>query len=309
MRKTAPVFIGGAHRSGSTLLTDLLGVHDEISPVYDTEFVIQMAEALFASPELTGDQIVDNCMSIIDNFSRHLPMRVNASASTSTERYHHGPHHLMFDRDHAFRATIDMLAEGGRIHPLVAFKNMIDTIFAAHCAVDHKERWINKTHAYVRCLPFLAACFPGMKFLHMVRDGRDIACSLKASEGDEYDLVWAANEWRESVLSGLDFMEANPASAHVVRYEEILLQPVETLNRALAWIGEETTGTTILDNWCGGMGQLREDSMGRWLRELTDEERDIYWQINGDLLEAIGYGESAQAPSAHLPTLQAGIGT
>jgi hypothetical protein len=307
MRKTAPVFIGGAHRSGSTLLTDLLGVHEELSPVYDTEFVIQMAEALFASPELSGDQIVDRCMSIIDTFSQHLPLRPNESSST--ERYHHGHHHLMFDRDHAFRATIDMLAEGGRIHPLVAFKNMIDTIFAAHCAVDRKERWINKTHAYVRCLPFLSACFPGMKFLHVVRDGRDIACSLKASEGDDYDLVWAANEWRESVLSGLDFMEANPASAHVVRYEELLLQPVETLNRALTWIGEETTGATILDSWCGGMGQLRESSMGRWLRELTDEERDIYWQINGDLLEAIGYGESAQAPSLHLPTLQAEIRT
>jgi hypothetical protein len=175
--------------------------------------------------------------------------------------------------------------------------------------VDRKERWVNKTHAYVRCLPFLAACFPGMKFLHVVRDGRDIACSLKATEGDTYDLEWAANEWRESVLSGLDFVEANPASVHVVRYEELVLQPEETLNRALTWIGEEARGTTILDTWCGGMGQIRENSMGRWLRELTDAERETYWQINGDLLEAIGYGESAQVPSSHLPSLLAEMGT
>ncbi|WP_404454406.1 sulfotransferase [Virgibacillus necropolis] len=39
MENYPPMFIGGAERSGTTLLVDLLGLHSNISPVYETDFV------------------------------------------------------------------------------------------------------------------------------------------------------------------------------------------------------------------------------------------------------------------------------
>lgn len=301
MRKTAPVFIGGAHRSGSTLLVDLLGVHPALSPVYDTEFVIEIAEVLFASPNLTGEQMVENTMQIMDGFTRMLPLRPVPEGNK--ERYHHGPHHIMFDRDQALGGALDMLSEAVRIHPLEAFRNMIERIYACHCAWDRKERWINKLHVYVRCLPFLLDAFPGMKFLHVVRDGRDIACSLKAGDFGELDIEWATAAWSESVMAGLNFEMSHPESIHVVRYEELVLQPERTLNRVLTWLGEPTMGEEILQSWCGGDGMLRRSSVGRWLNELTEQEKQAYWAKNGGLLTSMGYGLDPITPSAFLPDI------
>ncbi len=301
MRKAAPVFIGGAHRSGSTLLVDLLGVHHELSPIYDTEFVIEIAEVLFASPDLSGDMMVEKTMQIMDGFTRLLPLRPTPEGSQ--ERYHHGPHNILFDRDQALGATIDMLAEGARIHPLEAFRNMVERVYASHCAWDRKERWINKLHAYVRCLPFLLDAFPGMKFLHVVRDGRDIACSLKASNLGEVDIGWATDTWKESVMAGLSFEMSHPESIHVVRYEELVLQPENTLNRVLTWLGESPMADDILQRWCGGDGLLRRASVGRWLNELTEIEKDEYWAQCGGLLSSMGYGREPVSPSAFLPEI------
>jgi hypothetical protein len=47
-----PVFIGGAGRSGTTLVVDLLGTHANLSPVYETNFVLGVARELLAQRPL-----------------------------------------------------------------------------------------------------------------------------------------------------------------------------------------------------------------------------------------------------------------
>src|SRR6478672_851702 len=54
----------------------------------------------------------------------------------------------------------------------------VRAVFAAYAAARGKPRYADKTPHYVSHLPELAARFPEAQFVHVVRDGRDVALSL-----------------------------------------------------------------------------------------------------------------------------------
>src|SRR5215210_2075995 len=98
MTEAAPVFLGGAGRSGTTLIVDMLGLHPRISPIYETDFVIQLINLLFnrnLSPVEASAHVIE-CM---DHWTKPLPLRPHNKHEQ--ERYHHGPHYVLFDRPFA----------------------------------------------------------------------------------------------------------------------------------------------------------------------------------------------------------------
>src|SRR4051794_27962840 len=54
----------------------------------------------------------------------------------------------------------------------------VRAVFAAYAAAQGKPRYADKTPHYVSHLPLLAERFPEARFVHVVRDGRDVALSL-----------------------------------------------------------------------------------------------------------------------------------
>ncbi|MGH6882780.1 MAG: sulfotransferase, partial [Hypericibacter sp.] len=46
-----PLFIGGCGRSGTTLLSDLLGCHSQLSPIYEPGFIMNVASLIFFNQE------------------------------------------------------------------------------------------------------------------------------------------------------------------------------------------------------------------------------------------------------------------
>ncbi len=72
-------------------------------------------------------------------------------------------------------------------------------------------RWIDHTPAYAIIMPDLAVAFPGARFIHVVRDGRDVVNSMIHSE--HHRSVWcewaldfrtACKTWAEHVKPALD---------------------------------------------------------------------------------------------------------
>src|SRR6185295_5028100 len=59
---------------------------------------------------------------------------------------------------------------------LVAFA---DAFYARFVAENGKARWADKTPNNVRALPKLLTWYPNGRFIHLIRDGRDVACSLR----------------------------------------------------------------------------------------------------------------------------------
>ncbi len=72
MARCAPVFIGGAGRSGTTLAVDMIGLHPKISPVYETDFVNSILTTLFGSQGPLNTDKIASFANMRDIWSKEL---------------------------------------------------------------------------------------------------------------------------------------------------------------------------------------------------------------------------------------------
>jgi hypothetical protein len=197
---SGPVFIGGAGRSGTTLLRVMLDAHPRI----------------FCGPEL---KILPALAEAYQNLTRNFASVVQAYAMRST------------DVQRRFRDFIDGLVENARL-------------------AAGKPRWAEKTPHNLLFMVALAEIFPNARFLHVVRDGRDVACSLlnmnwvNPQSGRKWDYVQnmanAALYWRDVVTMARRQAEHPAAAGRVleVRYEALVADAEGTLRRILEFIDE-----------------------------------------------------------------------
>ena len=110
--------------------------------------------------------------------------------------------------------------------------------------------WGDKNNSYLHHLSELDALFPAARFLHVVRDGRDVACSYREVMAQRSSSPYAprlpveietiADEWGANVAGIADYLEALPGErARTVRYEELTSTPEEALREVCAWLGVE----------------------------------------------------------------------
>lgn len=172
-------------------------------------------------------------------------------------------------------------------------------------------------------IPFLLQTFPDAVFLHVHRDGRDVAVShaekpwlAAASTGsgqrgrggtpwgaaprfwvephrrEEFsqvsDLARSAWMWRRFTASALDQLAALPADRALhLRYEELTRRPAEAAERVAAFL--DVADPAARQALHAGFAKARPDSVGRW-RAHPDAGglADVHAQA-GELLARLGY--------------------
>jgi hypothetical protein len=113
-----------------------------------------------------------------------------------------------------------------------------------------KQRYGDQHSGYALCIPTLEALFPGAQFVHVVRDGRDVAATQLAEQSTHAALrhanaapqtyAAAAASWQEHVATARAHAQRlGPARYHELRYEDFLAAPEPTLARLLAFLGLE----------------------------------------------------------------------
>lgn len=176
---------------------------------------------------------------------------------------------------------------------------------------EGKARWVEKTPNNVRAIDRLLTWYPNCKFIHVVRDGRDVVCSLRHHprerilEGkivpfDVDNPVWlSAQRWLGDTRMGLAYKD-HPRCLEV-RYESLVTQPEIELERVCAFIGEAYE-PSMLDQSANGeqrSGQylnnemasrpISAKSVGRWKTDMTPKERLEFIDEAGELLITLGY--------------------
>jgi len=184
---------------------------------------------------------------------------------------------------------------------------------------------VEKTPRNVLRIPFLKAIFPDARIIHIVRDGRDVACSLMPGVGGTEwhhlkppswqhlmsaatGVVRCALAWKEIVEIALDDLQLVP---HLqVRFEELVTRPREEARTVMRYLGLPDRPEVV--NFCekiqdGTRGSYharhqtlwyREDHqrrVGRWRENLTREEQRAVIDALRPLLHRLGY-ESPAAP-------------
>jgi GT2 family glycosyltransferase len=176
---------------------------------------------------------------------------------------------------------------------------------------DHSEgrRWIDHTPLYTLVADTLAKAFPGARFIHILRDGRDVVHSMLHFADSHPDpevarfakrtIPWATDIggacefWRDHVEAGMDFCDENADRAMVVRYEDLVAAPEATfhsIHRFLA-IADESAPARFLasrriNSSFDGRRRLSGGEIGEQWRE---EQRRTFAEVAGPTMLRCGY--------------------
>ena len=189
----------------------------------------------------------------------------------------------------------------------------IDRFAALCCAASGKKRWAEKTPRNVLHLPYLFERFPAARFVHLLRDGRDVACSLrthprhKVVNGNLVPLnTWrpmaeCATRWRDSLAAVQPFL-ADPR-VHTLRYEELVRDPRGTTRRLLEFLDEPWDDSvlaheaapsnfrdaTMFPQNPEALRPIEQKALHRWERDMSADDRTVFKKIAGELLQDFGY--------------------
>lgn len=186
-----------------------------------------------------------------------------------------------------------------------------------HCEKTNKKLWIEKTPIHILYMEKAMIHQPGCKIILMLRDGRDVACSLKVREAYK-NIHGATQRWVDDNYFGLSYW--NSKQVKVVKYEDFVVAPEKTLKDIFCfldipyehnileyhktpkfWFSQEIAKPDKikskedyknLRNW--QINQPIFDGRGRWKTEMSEEEKDIFKSKAQDLLEIFGYVDHDQ---------------
>jgi hypothetical protein len=122
---------------------------------------------------------------------------------------------------------------------IAALRRFYDAIFEEALALESPEArvFIEKTPMHSLMVGEIAAIYPRAHYLHLVRDGRDVARSMSQVEFFGVpDPADAARGWR-MVLHRVRGAAPGLRYYREVRYEDLLADPVEGTLDLLAWAG------------------------------------------------------------------------
>lgn len=166
----------------------------------------------------------------------------------------------------------------------------------------------------------MAELYPDGRELLLVRDFRDMVCSIIgfnakrgfASFGRE--LTHSDEEFirflRGSALQMLSSWSENKHRAHLIRYEDLILDPGATLETMFSYLGIRNDAATVDEVIKSATALLPHvqrahqtstsvaESVGRWKTELSPEHKAICEEAFGDVLNAFGYEPTPTEASA-----------
>ena len=145
-------------------------------------------------------------------------------------------------------------------------------------------------------LPFLVDRFPQMKFIHMIRDARDMMLSDNTHFLKDHGYWMLGPEWwRDLEAAQLELWQwGNKRAAefgerylgdryHMIRYEDLCQKPAETVTRLLEFLDAPKMNLGPLIDGIRDRGNI-----GRWRRAGGPEARDLGADMRSDL-ERFGY--------------------
>ncbi len=190
--------------------------------------------------------------------------------------------------------------------------------YRLYATAHNKRRWGDKTTTYRVSMPGIAAMLPEAHFIHMIRDGRDVALSYRGlwfGPGDDIDVQ--ARFWVDQI--SLARSHAKRLSRYLeVKYEDLIADPEAQLQRACRFLrlpydsqmlsyhrfanerlAEHTTpfgppGTPeSIDVFLGifkrATQPLDPGRVGRWRTEMSGDDQQRYEATAGALLKELGY--------------------
>lgn len=190
-------FVVGCGRSGTTLVRTLLDSHPAFAIPGETGFI--------------SDLLAD---SELRNSTPHLDVDLFAARLYNSQHFRRWGWTL---------AQLHRVLNDGNPSSSV---DAIRLVYGEYARSQRKPWYGDKTPTYILSLPELAAAFPEGKFVHVVRDGRDVAAAITEQPWGPNSIPSALQYWRRHVQQGRHFGARLPANRYTeIRYEDLISDP------------------------------------------------------------------------------------
>ena len=202
-----PFFVG-CGRSGTTLFGLMFDSHPDMAVAHEAHFVVDLARKRSRLLTPGGFEVASFVEGVYanPNFRRLSVPRPEVAAE---------------------------VADAGD------YPSAVRGVFRVLARQRGKTLYGDKTPGYVTHLPLLARLFPEARFVHIVRDGRDVALAyVERPEWGPSTIGAAAWNWRSRVARARAAgRKLGPERYLEVRYEHLVTRPEQTLREVCAFVG------------------------------------------------------------------------
>ena len=287
-------FVVGLTRSGTTLLRMMLDAHRELAVPPETHFVPDVIKAVRDDAGAEG---------ILEAFTGN---RTWGDFGISADE---------------MRQRIGAVDNKDAAAVLRAF-------FGAYAERQGKQRWGDKTPAYMLSVQRIGRTLPESRFVHLIRDGRDVALSQTARALNEQPPpAEQAARWVKRIRKSREQASALKGPRYVeARYEDLVREPESTLRRIcefveLPWdegmlsyheraaerltemageLRQEGTHATQeagyrIDNHAPTTKPPDPSKLDKWRTQMSPEDLKAYEDVAGEMLTELGYELGAGA--------------
>jgi hypothetical protein len=273
-----PVQMIGTQRSGSNLLRLMLNQLEEVSAPHPPHILERFFPLLSAYNDLTDPenfvQLVDDVCKLIEyNPVPWLDLHLDSSLIIARCRQP-----LLTE---IFRVIYEMRAESENAHI-----------------------WICKSLVNIRFADKLEESGVKPLYIHLYRDGRDVALSFRKAIVGEKHIYHIARQWREEQEASLS-LAGKIGRERILRlkYEDLLTNPENELQKVCRFIGakynpvaldyyhsDESHRTAMSGAlWENVEKPVISDNYNKFKNELSSEDILLFEQVAGDTLQKLGY--------------------
>lgn len=282
MGRDSPFFIIGAPRSGTSLVSRIIDSHPGIgvpfeSHIYPTLFDWRDWYGNFDSVQ-ARERLVEDMLSIyaVQDWDQ-IPDKGEV-----LERFERHDFHGAFE-----------------------------AVMGAWSSRKGKKRWGEKTPSNIEYWREILEGFPDAKFVHIVRDGRDVAMSWKRVRFGPRHFYTLAGLWRD-YLDKVEQVRGRVGDAQLfqIRYEDLLTRPEQTVRNLSEFLHIEFLPTMLSfyenvesyptddRNEQNLSRPLMKDNMEKWRSGMSRRDLRRFEAVAGSTLDRFGY--ELECPEASL---------
>lgn len=278
-----PIYLLGSERSGTNFFRKSLGeaqatICCTVPPVH---FLRTFGYWSHAMGDLSGDAAWCRAIEyfIRSTQERAVPWDIQPTCGEVRERY---------------------LATFGPRRDLVRLTHVFYQIYAESKGYDTylcKDLWL---HDFVR---EISAALPRARFVHLVRDPRDVCASQKKRPFGQQDVWKLSRDWKSQCDAALRLAMDPGLSPRFLRlsYETLIRSHAEAVAEAVDWLqverGERPGGDEIpthFHEWKNLDRPVMTDNSGLYGKVLSGLEVEVIEAVTWPTLQSLGYQPTAR---------------
>jgi Sulfotransferase family len=173
------------------------------------------------------------------------------------------------------------------------------------CRTQGATRWADNSPEEMLYMPAIKQAFPNALFIHIIRDGRDVAASLNQQgwirplPGDS-QLMASGLYWQWIVRKGRQYGKALGGDYFEQQFEDLVARPQQALGELGRFLEHSLDYGRIQRAGIGSVGQPNTsfpqetkktdfNPVGRWRKTFCPSELSQFEEFVGPFLEELGY--------------------